>query len=270
MSRRGTEPGRSEPGRHRSAQRQEPGDQGCDGRQQHHTPREQKGDGQIAAEREPVDRRNPTGGKASRQYDGPEPRVPASGKQRSLVAGLQGLGRRHGGRLARREPCPGQPGQHAQGHVDGARPGLELERRLEPRKVPGPQVAAEHGQHPPGQTMADRHADHTAREPHKGALRHQPGEQAAAGETDGPQKGKLGAPPYHRERLRREDQEPAGQERNGRQHGQIHPVGPGQICRLSLRRLRCFDQHPGRQHAPAKRRARIPAPRLQRGADRCA
>ena len=105
--------------------------------------------------------------------------------------------------------------------------------------------------------MAEGHADQAARQPHQRPLGHQPGEQAAAGEADGAQKGELGAPPHHRERLGREDQKAAGQERHGRQHGQIHPVGPRQVGRLVLAGLRGLDQHPGRQEGLQLRPRRL-------------
>ena len=88
---------------------------------------------------------------------------------------------------------------------------LKLQGRRQPGKVACTQVAPQGGEQPPGQGVTEGDPDQAPGEPHQGALGDQPSEQAAAGESDGAQEGKLGAPPHDGQGLGGKDQEAAGQ-----------------------------------------------------------
>jgi hypothetical protein len=104
--------------------------------------------------------------------------------------------------------------------------------------------------------VAQGDASHAAGQADQRALRQQPGKEAAPRQTDGAQKGELGAPPHHRQRLRREDQEAAGQQGDGRQHRQVDAVGARQVGRLIGRRRRRVDQQAGGQDGLQRRAGR--------------
>mgnify|MGYP003591405110 CR=1 FL=1 len=172
----------------------------------------------------------------------------ASAEQRGFVAGFQGLRRRYAGRLACGQPGTDDAGGHAEQHVDGRYLGLEMQRWPQSGKVSGAEVAAENGEQSPRQRVTERRTDHAADESDQSALADEPDEQAAAGEADGAEKGKLAAPAHDRERLRREDEEAAGEQRHRRQHRQIDPVGARQVAGLVLRFGGGLDNDAGGQH----------------------
>ena len=107
---------------------------------------------------------------------------------------------------------------------------------------------------------AERRADRADEQP----LAEQRRDQRPPRHAERAQQRELGAPPHDRERLRREHEQPAGEERHQREHVQVHAIGARDAGAALDVGLRPLDLHAGGQLA--RRGARAARRRRRRGA----
>ena len=129
-------------------------------------------------------------------------------------------------------------------------------------KIAGAEIATEGLQGHPGQAVAERDPEDAAEQPDQGAFSEQPADQRRALQAEGAQEGEFAAPFDDRQGLCRKDQEGAGEQGDGGQHGEIDAIGAGQVARLFAGGFRRFELNTGRQRgrytaAQAFRRAAV-------------
>ena len=158
----------------------------------------------------------------------------------------QGHGREDAGRLAwvdliarilerqrGRDPC-GAPGGHvasgkrgrdAKAEEEHRRFGRERERRCRAAEIARAEIAADQAQRDTRDRIASRQANQRAHNAQGRALAQQLAGERPFLQAERAEQRELAQPPRHRERLRRIDEETAGQQRDQREHVEVDAIG---------------------------------------------
>ena len=186
--------------------------------------REHGSNGCVSAERKIVDRRNHRQRYRDDEQRQSRPRRTPARHRFGDVGGLECRRRRLGRGLARGHEAAGDRRADAKREVQRNDPRIPAERDRNPAEISCPEIAAESRQGNPCESRPNRNSQRGANRTDERALRDENANDAAARDAEHAKDRDLGAPLQNRQRLRREDQERSGEQRDQREHVEIDPI----------------------------------------------
>ncbi len=186
---------------------------------------EQQRDREIAEQRKLADRGQEGRGGSGREQTEGEPRM----RPRFRIGRVAHVLERDRGLRARHFACGEQAAHESRADAEHEerqrRPGRECELRARAAEIAAAEIAAQKAQARIGDDEPDREANDGADRADDGAFGQHLRDKTAAIDAEDAEQRELRAAPRNRKRLRRVDQERAGEQRHQRQHVEIDAVG---------------------------------------------
>jgi hypothetical protein len=150
-------------------------------------------------------------------------------------------------RLQRRSEAGEHRDQHAQTEENRQRNRCQRQRRCDAAKVSGAEVGSDNLNRDLRENESTGQSQRAADDADDRAFEHEQARQFTARHAENTQQSQLRAATHHSERLRRKDQQAAGEQRHQRQHVQIDTVRTGQAFAGGDARFRALDREAGGQ-----------------------
>ena len=243
---------------HRAPQRQAREHRDGEPRHQHDRPDEQQRDRQVAEERQAVDRRRGGERRAAGDHGEARPGRPEPLEQPLLVARLQRRRGLRARRFERRCQARQERDDHAEReeHQPPSRARTAAPAACRGNSPPRDRRRPRRGSPPPATKPSDEPEGRADRAEKQRFAEQRPDELTALHPEHAEQR-ELRAPAHHRERLGREHEQPAGEERDEREHVQVHAIGARDVRRALEPGRRTLDEDAGGQLGREPRAERL-------------